>query len=64
MPKKSLGQNFLNDTKTLSAIVESGNISENDIIFSGTPKGVDKLKVGDKLEGHIENEKILNINII
>ena len=37
---------------------------ENDIIFSGTPKGVDKLKVGDKLEGYIENEKILNINII
>ena len=39
-------------------------LEENDIIFSGTPKGVDKLKVGDKLEGYIENEKILNINII
>ena len=36
----------------------------NDIIFSGTPKGVNKLKIGDKLEGYIENEKILNINII
>ena len=40
------------------------SLQENDIIFSGTPKGVDKLKVGDKLEGYIENEKILNINII
>ena len=40
------------------------SLEENDIIFSGTPKGVDKLKVGDKLEGYIENEKILNINII
>ena len=39
-------------------------IEENDIIFSGTPKGVDKIKEGDKLEGYIENEKILNINII
>ena len=39
-------------------------IEENDIIFSGTPKGVNKLKMGDKLEGYIENEKILNINII
>ena len=39
-------------------------IEENDIIFSGTPKGVNKLKIGDKLEGYIENEKILNINII
>ena len=34
-------------------------LQENDIIFSGTPKGVDKLKVGDKLEGYIENEKFL-----
>jgi len=40
------------------------SLEKNDIIFSGTPKGVDKLKVGDKLEGYIENEKILNINII
>ena len=40
------------------------SLEENDIIFSGTPKGVDKLKVNDKLEGYIENEKILNINII
>ena len=40
------------------------SLEENDIIFSGTPKGVDKLKVGDKLEGYIKNEKILNINII
>ena len=40
------------------------SLEENDIIFSGTPKGVGKLKVGDKLEGYIENEKILNINII
>ena len=40
------------------------SLEENDIIFSGTPKGVNKLKVGDKLEGYIENEKILNINII
>ena len=40
------------------------SLEENDIIFSGTPKGVDKLKLDDKLEGYIENEKILNINII
>ena len=37
---------------------------KNDIIFSGTPKGVNQIKRGDKLEGFIENEKILNINII
>ena len=39
-------------------------LEENDIIFSGTPKGVNKIEVGDNLEGYIENEKILNINII
>jgi 2-keto-4-pentenoate hydratase/2-oxohepta-3-ene-1,7-dioic acid hydratase in catechol pathway len=40
------------------------SLEKNDIIFSGTPKGVNKLIKGDKLEGYIENEKILNINII
>ena len=40
------------------------SLEKNDIIFSGTPKGVNQIKRGDKLEGFIENEKILNINII
>ena len=36
-PKKSLGQNFLNDDSILTKIVESGNIEINDIILEIGP---------------------------
>lgn len=39
-------------------------LEEGDLIFSGTPKGVGNVIKGDKLEGFIENEKLLDINII
>ena len=32
-PKKSLGQNFLNNTKILSNIINTGQVSDNDIIL-------------------------------
>ena len=35
--KKSLGQNFLNDKNIIEKIVDSGNISQNDIIFEVGP---------------------------
>ena len=38
-------------------------LEKGDLIFSGTPKGVGKVKIGDKLDGYHENEKILSINI-
>jgi acylpyruvate hydrolase len=34
-----------------------------DIIFTGTPKGVGKVAINDRLEGFIENEKMLNFRI-
>ena len=39
-------------------------LEKGDLIFSGTPKGVGNVIKGDKLEGFIENEKLLDINII
>ena len=45
-PKKSLGQNFLNNEKILNFITEIGNINENDIILEigpGTGKLTKKL---------------------
>ena len=36
-PKKSLGQNFLNDSTILSKIVDIGDISEKDIILEIGP---------------------------
>lgn len=34
-----------------------------DLIYTGTPAGVDKVKIGDKLIGYLEEEKILSVNI-
>jgi len=34
-----------------------------DLIFTGTPAGVGPVNVYDKLEGYIENEKLLEVNI-
>ena len=34
-----------------------------DIIFTGTPAGVGPVKIGDKLEGYLENKKVLSCNV-
>ena len=34
-----------------------------DLIFTGTPEGVGQVNEGDKLEGFIEGEKVLHVNI-
>ncbi|MBX9852281.1 MAG: fumarylacetoacetate hydrolase family protein [Cytophagaceae bacterium] len=38
-------------------------LKKGDLIFTGTPAGVDKIKIGDKLEAYIENEKMLEVEI-
>ena len=39
-------------------------LNKGDLIFTGTPKGVGPVNIGDKLEAYIENEKLLITNII
>ena len=38
-------------------------LKKGDIIFSGTPKGVGAIKIGDKLEAFVENKKLLEVEI-
>ncbi|HLF35019.1 MAG TPA: fumarylacetoacetate hydrolase family protein [Cyclobacteriaceae bacterium] len=38
-------------------------IKKGDIIFTGTPKGVGPVKIGNKLEAFLENKKMLEIEI-
>ena len=38
-------------------------LKKGDIIFTGTPKGVGPIAIGDKLEAFIENEKMLYVDI-
>jgi acylpyruvate hydrolase len=38
-------------------------LKKGDIIFTGTPKGVGPIKIGNRLEGYLEGEKLLNFEI-
>jgi acylpyruvate hydrolase len=38
-------------------------LKEGDLIFTGTPKGVGSIKIGDRLTGFIENKKVLDFEI-
>ena len=38
-------------------------LKKGDIIFTGTPKGVGPIAIGDRLEAFIENEKMLHVDV-
>ncbi len=38
-------------------------LKKGDIIFTGTPKGVGPITIGNKLEAFIENEKLLEVEV-
>ncbi len=38
-------------------------LKKGDLIFTGTPHGVGKINIGDRLEGYIEDEKLLDFEI-
>jgi acylpyruvate hydrolase len=38
-------------------------LKEGDLIFTGTPKGVGSIQIGNKLAGFIEDDKVLDIEI-
>jgi acylpyruvate hydrolase len=38
-------------------------LKTGDLIFTGTPEGVGPVKIGDKLEAFIENQKLLDFEI-
>ena len=38
-------------------------LKKGDLIFTGTPQGVGKVAIGDKLTGYIEHERLLDVEI-
>jgi len=38
-------------------------LKTGDLIFTGTPSGIGPVHIGDRLEGYIENKKLLDIHI-
>ncbi len=47
----------------ISYISKFITLRSGDLLFTGTPKGVGPVKIGNKLEGYIENKKLLNVEI-
>jgi acylpyruvate hydrolase len=38
-------------------------LKKGDLIFTGTPQGVSRVNVGDRLEGYLENQKLLDFYV-
>tara|TARA_B100001250_G_scaffold288083_1_gene249842 strand:- start:126 stop:737 length:612 start_codon:yes stop_codon:yes gene_type:complete len=47
----------------ISYVSQFITLKKGDLIFTGTPDGVDKVEKEDILEGYIENEKILDFKV-
>ena len=48
---------------TISYLSKFFTLRTGDLIFTGTPKGVGPVKVGDRLAAYIENEKLLEFDV-
>jgi len=49
--------------KVIAYVSKFVTLKVGDLIFTGTPKGVSAVKIGDKLEGFIKGEKLLEFEI-
>lgn len=49
--------------KIISFISQYFTLKIGDLIYTGTPAGVSEVKIGDKLEGYIEDQLMLKCNI-
>jgi 2-keto-4-pentenoate hydratase/2-oxohepta-3-ene-1,7-dioic acid hydratase in catechol pathway len=49
--------------KIISYVSQYVTLKTGDLIYTGTPEGVGPVKIGDKLEGFINGERFLQLNI-
>ncbi|MDB4088017.1 fumarylacetoacetate hydrolase family protein [Flavobacteriales bacterium] len=49
--------------KIISYVSQFMTLKIGDIIYTGTPAGVGPISIGDKLEGYLEGEKLIDLNI-
>jgi len=47
----------------ISYVSKFYTLRAGDLIYTGTPAGVGKVEIGDKLIGYLEEEKIISVNI-
>lgn len=49
--------------KIISYVSQYFTLNTGDLIFTGTPKGVGAVAIGDRLEGYLEDEKLFELSI-
>lgn len=49
--------------KLISYVSQFVTLKTGDLIFTGTPEGVGPVKIGDVLEGYLNGQKLLTLNI-
>ena len=49
--------------KIVSYVSQFFTLKTGDILFTGTPKGVGKVAINDRLEGYLEDRKLLNFRV-
>ena len=49
--------------KVISYVSKFVSLKVGDLIYTGTPEGVSQVKVGDKLEGFVNGESFLKLNV-
>jgi len=49
--------------KIISYVSQYITLKTGDLIFTGTPEGVGQVNIGDKLEGFVNGEKFLELNV-
>jgi 2-keto-4-pentenoate hydratase/2-oxohepta-3-ene-1,7-dioic acid hydratase in catechol pathway len=47
----------------VSYVSQFFTLKKGDLIFTGTPAGVGKVNIGDRLEAFIEDQKLLDFEI-
>ena len=61
--KELLNKMIFNPAQIVEYISSLMTLEEGDLIFTGTPKGVGPVQLKDKLEGYLEGEKVLEVNV-
>ena len=49
--------------RLISYVSKFVTLKIGDLLFTGTPAGVGALKIGDRLEGFLEDQKLIDIEI-
>jgi acylpyruvate hydrolase len=62
--QKGNSEMMMNDFDDIIAYISRFiTLKKGDIIFTGTPEGVGPIKIGDRLEGYVEDRKMLDFEI-